>query len=132
MTKMSGKCVLDTNIVIGIFAADNKILKKLKSDSQIFIPGIVLGELFYGAMLSTQVKENVKRIEELAQSCPVLNCDGQTSFIYGKIKSGLKLKGKPIPENDIWIAALSIQHKIKLISRDSHFSFIDGLEIEEW
>lgn len=129
---MSGKFLLDTNIVISIFAGDEFILSKLKLNPQIFIPSIVLGELFYGAHLSTHSKSNIARIEKFAAHCPVLNCDADTAIAYARIKAELKMKGKPIPENDIWISALSIQHKIKLVSRDSHFDFVDGLNKEEW
>ncbi len=129
---MSGKFALDTNIVIGIFASDRSILRKLKSNPQIFLPNIVLGELYYGAMLSVQSEENTHRIEEFAKKSSLLNCDEHTSLLYGKVKSSLKLKGRPIPENDIWIAALAIQHKLKLATRDRHFDFIEGLEKEEW
>ncbi len=83
-------------------------------------------------MLSTQSKQNIHRIEEFAKQCSVLNCDESTSLLYGKVKSSLKIIGKPIPENDIWIAALVIQHKLKLATRDRHFDFIEGLEKEEW
>jgi len=129
---MSGKFALDTNIVIGIFASESSILRKLKSNPPIFLPNIVLGELYYGAMLSKLSKENIYRIEEFAKQCVALNCDKDTSLHYGKIKSSLKRIGKPIPENDIWIAALAIQHKLKLVTRDRHFDFIEGLEKEEW
>ena len=129
---MSGKFALDTNIVIGIFASDTSILHELRSDPKIFLPSIVLGELYYGAMLSLHSKQNVNRLEKFAKKCSVLNCDEETSLIYGKVKSSLKIIGKPIPENDIWIAALALQHKLKLITRDRHFDFIDGLVKEEW
>lgn len=130
--RMSGKFALDTNIVIGIFAADSSILRKLKSEPQIFLPNIVLGELYYGAMLSAQSKQNIQRIEEFSLKCTVMNCDADTSLIYGKVKSLLKTAGRPIPENDIWIAALVMQHKMKLVTRDRHFDFIAGLDKEEW
>lgn len=129
---MNGKFVLDTNIVIGIFASDTSILIKLKSNPHVFIPSIVLGELYYRAMLSFHSKENVLRIEKFSKTCTILFCDAETAHLYGKVKSSLKIKGNPIPENDIWIAALAIQHKMKLISRDHHFDAIDGLIKEEW
>ncbi len=132
LTAMSGRFLLDTNIVIGIFASNPSILRKLKSNPQIFLPSIVLGELYYGAMLSARSKDNVHRIEEFAKKCAALNCDGHTSLFYGKVKSSLKIIGRPIPENDIWIASLALQHKIKLVSRDKHFDFVDGLAKEEW
>lgn len=56
----------------------------------------------------------------------------ETSQQYGKIKNGLRVKGRPIPENDIWIAAICKQHGLTLISRDEHFKEIDGLPITAW
>lgn len=74
---MNGKdCILDTNIIIGLFANDSSIIKKIKSFSgNIVIPSIVLGELFYGAEQSTRKEENRKKIEELADASLVLECD---------------------------------------------------------
>lgn len=62
----------------------------------------------------------------------VLGCDTETSRIYGEIKNALSNKGRPIPENDLWIAAISIQHGLNSVSRDAHFEQIDNLKIETW
>jgi tRNA(fMet)-specific endonuclease VapC len=131
---MNGKdCLLDTNIVIGLFANESSIIEKIKSFSgSIFIPSIVLGELFYGAEQSTRKEENRKKIEELAEASLVLECDLDTARSYGKVKNQLKIKGSPIPENDIWIAALADQHKLKLVTRDKHFNSIKTISIEAW
>ena len=56
-----------------------------------------------------------------------LPCDFDTARLYGRIKAELRRKGKPIPENDIWIAAAAIQYGLTLVTRDRHFDFIDGL-----
>lgn len=129
---MNGKYVLDTTIVIKVFANDEGIMKRVKECSQIYIPSIVIGELYYGAYNSTKVKTNIKRIEQLIETCPILDCDVLASEEYGKIKRELKLKGTPIPENDIWIAAISIKNNIPLAGRDRHFRYIDGLSYQEW
>ena len=131
---MSGKnYLLDTNIVIGLFANEASIIEKIKSHpSGIFIPSIVLGELFYGAEQSSKKEENRKKIDALAQASLILECDLHTAQLYGKIKSQLKVKGAPIPENDIWIAALAQQHRLTLVSRDKHFNSIEALHIENW
>lgn len=131
---MNGKdCLLDTNIVIGLFANESSITDKIKSFSgSILIPSIVLGELFYGAEQSTRKVENRKKIEELAEASIILECDTNTARFYGKIKSLLKVKGTPIPENDIWIAALAEQHKLTLATRDKHFANIGSIEVESW
>ena len=52
--------------------------------------------------------------------------------IYGQIKNALKMKGRPLPENDVWIAAIARQHKLPLVTQDAHFSHIDNLHIESW
>ncbi len=131
---MNGKdYLLDTNIVIGLFANELSITEKIKSLSgSVFIPSIVIGELFYGAEQSTRKEENKKKIEELAEASLVLECDTDTARFYGKVKSHLKIKGTPIPENDIWIAALAEQHKLTLATRDKHFAHVETITVESW
>lgn len=131
---MSGKNYLfDTNIIIGLFANEPSIVEKIKSvTSSILIPSIVLGELFYGAEQSSKKEENKKRIDELAKASLIVECDLHTARHYGKIKSQLKIKGSPVPENDIWIAALAQQHQATLVTRDKHFNSIEELFIESW
>lgn len=55
-----------------------------------------------------------------------------TARSYGKIKNQLKVKGSPIPENDIWIAALADQYQLLLITGDKHFNNIEAISIETW
>jgi len=61
-----------------------------------------------------------------------LVCDARTAQAYGQIKNSLRAKGRPIPENDIWIAALGKQHSLTLITRDAHMGEVEGLAIEGW
>ena len=129
---MTGKFLLDTNIVIALFARDDNVLQQLKQAEEVFLPSIVLGELYYGARKSGRVEINVQRVDELAASSAVLPCDAETAIRYGDIKNRLRLKGKPLPENDIWIAALAMQHDFVLASRDAHFDEVDNLKVEAW
>jgi tRNA(fMet)-specific endonuclease VapC len=129
---MSGKFLLDTNVVIALFAGEQTLLDFLSHADEIFIPSIVIGELNYGARKSSRVKENIARIEKLTSSNIILACDATTASIYGEIKDQLRLKGKPIPENDIWIAAIAIQHDLVLISREEHFIEVDQLKVTAW
>lgn len=129
---MSGKYLLDTNIVIALFANDELVKENLGKAEEVFISSVVIGELFYGAYKSGRAKENITRVDTFASSNVVLGCDTETSRIYGEIKNALSVKGRPIPENDIWIAAVAIQHGLILVSRDSHFDEIDKLKIEAW
>jgi len=129
---MNGKYLLDTNIVIAIFAGDPVVLERLVQPNEVFLPTIVFGELYYGARKSTHIEANVSRIDELAGSSALLGCDINNSRHYGRIKNDLRTKGRPIPENDIWIAALARQHGLTLVSRDAHFDEVDDLSLEVW
>ncbi len=129
---MSGKYLLDTNIVIALFANDASVMESLTKAEEVFIPSVVIGELFYGAHKSARAKDNLARIDEFASSNLVLGCDMETARIYGDVKNALRIKGHPIPENDIWIAAVAIQHNLTLVSRDGHFNEIENLKVVVW
>ena len=129
---MNGEYLLDTNIVIALFANEAVTIDHLKDAEEVFIPSIVIGELYYGARKSSRAKENLARIDEFAKDNVILNCDLETARSYSQVKFELKEKGRPIPENDIWIAALALQHKLTLISRDKHFTEVDRLTVDVW
>ena len=129
---MSGKYLLDTNIVVALFTGDDLVQKKLAGANKVFVPSIVLGELHYGVRKSTQIEKNLARLEEFAAANAVVACDADTAREYGVIKDELRKKGRPIPENDIWIAAVARQYDFVLVTRDSHFSEIDHLKTEKW
>ncbi len=131
LTAMSGKYLLNTNIVIALFQGEQPILDKLNQIKSIFTPSIVIGELYFGAFKSGKIKENVARINEFALKNEILSCDQHTAKIYGEIKADLKSIGKPIPENDIWIASIALQYNLTLITRDSHFNYVSGLSFEK-
>ena len=129
---MSGRYLLDTNIIIALFAGDANVQSKLGAASEVLIPSIVFGELYYGARKSGRVEANVQRVDELLASSAVLDCDAETAQSYAIVKNDLRLKGKPIPENDIWIAALALQHNLVLVTRDAHFQEVQDLTSQSW
>jgi tRNA(fMet)-specific endonuclease VapC len=129
---MGGRYLLDTNIIIALFADDTEIKDQLGQADQVFIPSIVIGELYYGAHRSGHVKQNLARIDEFAFNNVVLGCDTETARRYGEIKHALQVKGRPIPENDIWIAAIALQHNLMLVSRDAHLGEIESLSMATW
>jgi len=129
---VSGNYLLDSNIVIALFAGEPSILDHLKDASEVYIPSVVIGELYYGAPKSSQAIKNLHRIEAFIAGSIILACDAVTAFHYGSIKDRLRQKGHPIPENDIWIAAIALQFDSILVSRDEHFSAVQGLMVEYW
>lgn len=129
---MNGKYLLDTNIIIALFAQESSVVEIIAELEEIFIPVIAIGELLYGAKKSLNVQSNSERIEELALNSSCLHCDIHTARQYGEIKNKLQKKGRPLPENDIWIAALALQHDLILVTRDQHFDEIDNLKLVSW
>ena len=107
-------------------------MEPLELAQEVFAPIIALGELYYGATKSNKVERNLVRINEFAASCSALICDTGTSRHYGEIKNLLRAKGRPIPENDIWIAAIAKQHNLTLVSRDDHFKEIEDFLTLTW
>jgi tRNA(fMet)-specific endonuclease VapC len=93
---------------------------------------LVQSPIYYGANKSSRSQANIARIDEFAAENQVLAVDGQTARHYGEVKHALHIKGKPIPENDIWIAALSRQHQYTLVTQDNHFNEVDGIETIHW
>ena len=128
---MAGSVLLDTNVVIALFAADLAV-RTQAGHTDIVLSSTVLGELYYGARKSGRPTSNLSRLDEFAASVATLACDGVTAQYYGQIKDSLRLKGRPIPENDIWVAAIAIQYGLPLATRDQHFREVDGLLIENW
>ena len=127
---MDGK-VLDSNILIDLFRKDIKTVEQIKAMPRVYIPVIVLGELYYGACMSDRMKRRISEIERLATKVITLDITKETTALYGEIKAKLKRRGKKIPENDIWIAALCIQHDLPLLTNDIHFDEVENLVTEK-
>lgn len=99
---------------------------------EIEIPVIVLGEYRYGIQQSRNRARYQRWLNELAASSRVLSIDEGTAARYAEIRTELKSSGRPIPQNDLWIAALSPQHGLQLISQDAHFDSVLNLERLHW
>ena len=129
---MNGRYLLDTNIIIALFADDVAVIQHLANAEETFVPSVAIGELCYGAYKSARVQDNLVRIDGFAASSAVLGCNAETARVYGASKNALRLKGRPLPENDIWIAAIALQYHLTLVTRDAHFSEIAGLLMTLW
>ena len=130
--RMNGDYLLDSNIIIDIFRGDKKAISRIKRLYVVYVPVIVIGELYYGANKSDQTPKRKLEVEQLEEIVTVLNITRSTARIYGEIKDKLRAKGRPIPENDIWIAAVAIEHQLTLITKDKHFENLEGIAIEEF
>jgi len=126
---MTGRISLDTNAVIGLFRNDPRITKIIASHSTICLPVPVVAELLYAARNSFRVTDNLKTHNEFIESCSILNITKETADRYSILRLQLKQKGRPIPENDLWIASLCLEQGVALCTEDAHFDGIDGLVI---
>jgi tRNA(fMet)-specific endonuclease VapC len=129
---MSGKYIIDTNFIIALFNNEKRVIDFVDNISQTYIPSTVIGELYFGAYKSGNVEFNIRKIDDLCLESNILHTDEYVAKVYGEIKSELKKKGKPIPENDIWIAAFAKFYKMILVTRDSHFKDIEGIKLENF
>jgi tRNA(fMet)-specific endonuclease VapC len=127
-----GRYLLDTNIVTALFKQDVAVHAELAAAEQVLLPSTVLGELYYGAARSGRPQQNLERLEEFAATCIILAVDHRTARVYSQIKDELTSRGRPIPDNDLWIASIARQHNLVLVTRDRHFSEVDGIQTEAW
>jgi predicted nucleic acid-binding protein len=123
------RIAIDTNIYAAFKSNDENVVEVFRNCDLIGVDITVIAELFSGFFLSGREKKNRKEFEAFLNSPRVeaLPHDLETAEYYALIVKKLKAKGRPIPTNDIWIAANAMKHGMALYSFDSHFEEIDGL-----
>ena len=129
----SNAYLLDSSVLIPLLRGDVAIKARMDVTAQLYVPSIVLGELYFGAFGSPGRPEAARgEIENVARTITVLVVDENTANIYGRIKHEQKTQGHTMPDNDLWIAALAIQYSLTLAARDAHFAWIQGLDYDQW
>ena len=129
---MPGEIALDSTTAIRYLNGDRDVVKKVLALPRIVLPVIVIGELLFGAENSSRPLENYSRYLQFINACIIVPMGKETCVFYSHTRCNLKQKGRPIPDNDIWIAAQCLEHKWKLITDDGHFKYVDDLAIESW
>jgi len=129
---MNGKYLLDTNVVIAFLIKDESVIDRPAPQDQLYVSSTIIGELFYGAFNSGMVEENCNRVENFIRDTSTVTCDTDTARIYGQVKTLLRKQGRPIPDNDIWIATVARQYGLTLVTRDEHFNHVDDLNLVRW
>jgi predicted nucleic acid-binding protein len=124
--------IVDTNALSAAADADPAVLALLARAEQMAIPVIVLGEYRYGIAQSRKRASYESWLTGLLRDCLVLDVNEPTTQHYAQIVLELKRLGKPMPTNDLWIAALCRQHSLPLLSRDRHFDLVAGTKRIEW
>ena len=124
--------ILDTNAVSALFAGDPALADLLAPSSRHHLPVIVIGEYRFGLLRSRHRDGLGLLLKTLIHESSVLDVDPVTADVYAHVREDLRTRGRPIPENDVWIAALALQHRQPVISRDDHFDSVRHLVRLAW
>ncbi|MCI0331799.1 MAG: type II toxin-antitoxin system VapC family toxin [Planctomycetes bacterium] len=125
------RLLVDTNRFADLVANDRQARERLQQASELWLSVITIGALRAGFTQGRRRGENEQRLTELLQlqGVGVLPIDADTASHYADIWRSLRRRGKPIPTNDIWIAAQCLQHQLILDTSDQHVSYVQGLSL---
>lgn len=124
--------ILDTNALSAISEDDGGVIKILAGAQQLALPVVVIGEYRYGIAKSRHRAIYREWLDGLIADCLVLDVTERTTQHYASIAIELRERGKPIPANDLWIAALCRQYELPLLSQDRHFDAVSGIQRLSW
>lgn len=130
---MSGKLLLDTSAYSGFNRGDKRLKDFFRTDNEMLVPLIVVGELRAGFSLGTKSKENTVLLQKFLDSSSVetVTITDKTTKLFAAIFQQLKLAGTPINTNDMWIAALAQEHDCSLLTLDSDFNRVADLLVAQ-
>ena len=120
---------IDTNIYSALKSGDPDIIELLENADEVYIPAIVLGELYAGFQMGHKLKYNIKDLKDFIEQPGVyiIDIDDPIAERYGILIKTLKKNGTPIPTNDVWIAATALEKGARIATYDAHFQAIPGL-----
>lgn len=126
--------LFDSSLVVAALNEEPRVLHLLRGvpSEIIFVPAIALGELYFGALKSRRTEANLERLGRFADASNVLYVDEAVARLYGEARNKLRMIGRPIPENGVWIAATALRYDLTLVTRDSHFEHVEELWLERW
>lgn len=123
--------LIDTNVYVAFKRSEPRIVELLRHAETIAVNVVVLGELLAGFRGGIREAVNRKELDQFLDSprVEVLVLDESSAEFFALVFNNLKQIGKPVPTNDIWIAATAMQHGLTLATLDSHFSNVAGLSL---
>jgi tRNA(fMet)-specific endonuclease VapC len=127
------RLALDTNAYVALHEGDRELVDETRTATVVGLPVVVLGELWFGFINGSKLSENTRTLERFIATpkVQVLHLDEQTAKLFGETATLLRKAGRPIQQNDIWIAALCKRHGYALATRDRGFRHVLGLELIE-
>jgi len=126
------KLLLDTSAYSALLRGHQQVLDVMRRSETVAVPAIVLGELHSGFRQGTRLAENTAQLSQFLSkpSVRVLDVTEETALRYAEVDVFLRKKGRPIPRNDVWIAAVALEHGLQLLTLDEHFREIPLLLIQ--
>ncbi|AFM12782.1 type II toxin-antitoxin system VapC family toxin [Turneriella parva] len=123
--------LLDTNTYTELARGNAAALSKIQRATHVYLSFVSLGELRAGFAAGSKAQQNEKVLQKFLASerVRVLFADSETTHYYAKIYAQLRKAGTPIPVNDLWIAALAMQHGVPLYTLDAHFRKVDAIDL---
>ncbi len=123
------RVALDTNRYVDLISGDEAVAQLLELADAVLVPYVVLAELRAGFAFGSQPADNEQLLRRflMKDGVEVLFADDQTTHHYARVYAQLRRQGTPIPTNDLWIAALVLQHDAARCSRDAHFDRLPQL-----
>jgi tRNA(fMet)-specific endonuclease VapC len=123
--------LLDTNAYSELLKGDERVLSEIGEAEKVYMSVFVLGELFYGFKGGQKEVQNRGYLKDFLSkhTVRIVQASEETAEYFSELKHNLKMQGKKIPLNDVWIAAHTMQHGAVLITYDRHFEYVQGLRI---
>lgn len=123
------RIIIDTNFYAAFKRNEAEAVNLIKSAEYIGVNSVILGELLAGFRCGNRERENRTELDQFLDSARVhiVVVDDETSEFYAQVFSELRQKGRPIPSNDLWLAASTLQHGLALATYDDHFGYISSL-----
>jgi len=123
------RIIIDTNFYTAFKRNEAEAVNLLKRVEYVGVNTVILGELLAGFRCGNREKQNRIELDQFLDSARVgtIAVDEETAEFYAQVFSELRQKGRPIPSNDLWLAASALQHGLALATYDDHFSAISGL-----
>lgn len=124
--------ILDTNALSAFIEGDQAVGQQLAGQTAAAIPVIALGEFRYAVAGSRHRVKYEAWLDEHLRDFEILAVTDATAAVYARLRVALKRSGRPIPANDAWIAALALEHRRPVLTRDEHFDSVPGLRRVGW
>jgi len=124
--------ILDTNALSAFVDGEAAVGAILRRQARACIPVITLGEFRYGFAQSRRRRAYEQWLLSELQHFDILAVTEDTAISYAVLRVALKQKGTPIPANDVWIAALALEHRLPVLSRDNHFDAVPHISRQSW